>query len=312
MEREWYTVSLLAISIFLLLTAGFLVLYLRRELLSYSQKLSDCLDDMIVGKENIIFEEEKDTLIGKLQAKLQQFNIIKKEKEETAVKERQALERTLSDVSHQIKTPMANIRMYQNLLQEEPLSKETRRQFLNAQERQLDKLEFLLEAMIKMSRLEAGILKMHPSKTVVHSLIEQAVCDAALKGEQKDISISVLCSEELTAWLDPKWTGEALFNLLDNAVKYTPEHGRIQISAIATDFYIRIQVTDSGLGILEEEYTEIFKRFYRGAQVASEEGVGIGLYLAREIISRQSGYLEVSSRPGEGSTFSINLPIEPC
>ena len=175
---------------------------------------------------------------------------------------------------------------------------------------QVDKLEFLIQSMIKMSRLEAGIVKVRPKEEAIYPMLEQAVCDAAIKAEQKGISIQVWCPQEIDAFFDFKWTLEAVYNILENAVKYTREKGHIEIRASVTDFFVRIQIQDSGKGIPEEHLTEIFKRFYREPEVHLEEGVGIGLYLAREIITKQKGFIEVRSNVGEGSVFSIHLPLQ--
>ena len=119
------------------------------------------------------------------------------------------------------------------------------------------------------------------------------------------------CSGELYAWFDEKWTGEALFNLLDNAVKYNHRGGHIWIDARATDYFVRIRVRDDGRGIREEDLNDIFKRFYRAKESADTEGVGIGLYLAREILRKQKGYIKAAPNKGKGSTFSVFLPIDP-
>ena len=128
--------------------------------------------------------------------------------------------------------------------------------------------------------------------------------------EKKEIAVSVDCPEYLTLSHDSKWTAEALFNLLDNAVKYTPEGGSISVSVVAWELYVEIKVTDTGKGISESNQAAIFRRFYREEEVHDQQGVGIGLYLAREIVTRQGGYIKVISEPGQGSAFSIMLPVE--
>lgn len=287
-----------------------ILFYARYCLVTYTRKLSDCLDGMIAG-EAVAFEEEEESLIGRIQVKLRQLYEIMKRRAEESRKERQSLEKTISDISHQVKTPIASIRMYQNILMRPGIDEKDRLEFLQNAEGQLDKLEFLIQAMIKMSRLETGIVNVCPKTESVYQLIEAAVCDAALKAEAKEIALSVDCDEQLMAYFDKKWTVEALFNILDNAVKYTEQGGEIKISASATDFFVRIQVRDNGRGIEASHITEVFKRFYREPSAAEVEGVGIGLYLSREIITREKGFVDVQSKPGVGSVFSLNLPIEP-
>lgn len=305
------TIILFTAAGLLFLAAVGIIAYTRHSLIMYTKKLSDCLDSMIAGDEAIAFEEEEDSLVGKVQVKMRKLYEILQSRTEDSQRNQKNLEKTISDLSHQVKTPIASIRMYQNILMRQGINEEDRMEFLRNAEKQVDKLEFLIQAMIKMSRLETGIVNVSPKLESVYQLVEAAVCDVALKAEAKNIGISVDCKEALLAYFDKKWTTEALFNIIDNAVKYTKEGGEIRISASATDFFIRIQVRDNGRGIEESHITEIFKRFYREPSAAEVEGVGIGLYLAREIITKEKGFIEVRSKIGIGSLFSLNLPIEP-
>ncbi len=305
------TIILFTAAGLLFLAAVGIIAYTRHSLIMYTKKLSDCLNSMIAGDEEIAFEEEEDSLVGKVQAKMRKLYEILQSRTEDSQRNQKNLEKTISDLSHQVKTPIASIRMYQNILMRQGINEEDRMEFLRNAEKQVDKLEFLIQAMIKMSRLETGIVNVSPKSESVYQLVEAAVCDVALKAEAKNIGISVDCKETLLAYFDKKWTTEALFNIIDNAVKYTKEGGEIRISASATDFFIRIQVRDNGRGIEESHITEIFKRFYREPSAAEVEGVGIGLYLAREIITKEKGFIEVRSKIGIGSLFSLNLPIEP-
>lgn len=305
------TIILFTAAGLLFLAAVGIIAYTRHSLIMYTKKLSDCLDSMIAGDEEIAFEEEEDSLVGKVQVKMRKLYEILQSRTEDSQRNQKNLEKTISDLSHQVKTPIASIRMYQNILMRQGINEEDRMEFLRNAEKQVDKLEFLIQAMIKMSRLETGIVNVSPKLESVYQLVEAAVCDVALKAEAKNIGISVDCKETLLAYFDKKWTTEALFNIIDNAVKYTKEGGEIRISASATDFFIRIQVRDNGRGIEELHITEIFKRFYREPSAAEVEGVGIGLYLAREIITKEKGFIEVRSKIGIGSLFSLNLPIEP-
>ena len=148
---------------------------------------------------------------------------------------------------------------------------------------------------------------MTPKRHGIQQLLEDAASQTAPKAEAKDIALTVEPAD-LTARFDPKWTTEALYNLVDNAVKYTPSGGAVTLRARAYELFCRIDVTDTGPGIPEAEQARIFQRFYRSPSASEEEGVGIGLYLARQIAAGQGGYLKVSSRPGAGSTFSLFLP----
>ena len=224
-------------------------------------------------------------------------------------RQRESIQRLLSDISHQTKTPLANLRLYSSLLMEEELTPRQREQ-AQVIFQQSEKLSFLIETLVKLSRLETDVLAVTPKSQPLSPLLERAVSQAKAAAEQKGIALQLHLQQqaEMKALYDLRWTAEALGNLLDNAVKYTPPGGCIQVSATQYELFCRIDVHDNGIGVAEEEQAQIFGRFYRGRQVREQEGLGIGLYLAREIVQKQGGYLKLSSRPGQGSTFSLYLP----
>ena len=224
-------------------------------------------------------------------------------------RQRESIQRMLSDISHQTKTPLANLKLYSSLLMEEELTPRQREQ-AQVIFQQSEKLSFLIETLVKLSRLETDVLAVTPKLQPLAPLLERAVSQAKAAAEQKGIALQLHLQQqaEMKALYDLRWTAEALGNLLDNAVKYTPPGGCIQVSATQYELFCRIDVRDNGIGIAEEEQAQIFGRFYRGRQVREQEGLGIGLYLAREIAQKQGGYLKLSSRPGQGSTFSLYLP----
>lgn len=224
-------------------------------------------------------------------------------------RQRESIQRMLSDISHQTKTPLANLKLYSSLLMEEELTPRQREQ-AQVIFQQSEKLSFLIETLVKLSRLETDVLAVTPKLQPLAPLLERAASQAKAAAEQKGIALQLHLQQqaEMKALYDLRWTAEALGNLLDNAVKYTPPGGCIQVSATQYELFCRIDVRDNGIGIAEEEQAQIFGRFYRGRQVREQEGLGIGLYLAREIVQKQGGYLKLSSRPGQGSTFSLYLP----
>ena len=224
-------------------------------------------------------------------------------------RQRESIQRLLSDISHQTKTPLANLRLYSSLLMEEELTPRQREQ-AQVILQQSEKLSFLIETLVKLSRLETDVLAVTPKSQPLSPLLERAASQAKAAAERKGIALQLHLQQqaEMKALYDLRWTAEALGNLLDNAVKYTPPDGCIQVSATQYELFCRIDVRDNGIGIAEEEQAQIFGRFYRGRQVREQEGLGIGLYLAREIAQKQGGYLKLSSRPGQGSTFSLYLP----
>ena len=171
---------------------------------------------------------------------------------------------------------------------------------------QVKKLRFLIDSLVKLSRLENGIISLSPQPTALQPLLESVVEQYTAKASEKGLSLQMQDTDAFAVF-DFKWTAEALANIVDNAIKYT-EHGTITISAVSYEMFARIDISDTGSGIPESEQAKIFARFYRSNSVQKQEGVGIGLYLARQIISGEGGYIKVASVPGKGSTFSIFLP----
>lgn len=300
---------LFAASLLLFILCACIAASVRISLVRYTESLMDSLDAMLAGKSGIDFAVGQETLVGKIQMKMCQLQECIEQKSQESLRQKQLLESMISDISHQVKTPVASLRMYHSFLERDGLTEEKRAEFLRAAQRQADKLEFLMAGMIRMSRLEAGIIKVQPNKNSIYELLAQAVCDAALKAEEKGIDIRIDCPQGLEAYFDPKWTAEAVFNLVDNGIKYTQAGGKLEISAGKTDFFVRICIHDNGKGIAQEHIPQIFQRFYREPELADTEGLGLGLYLAREIVMKQNGFLEVHSEIGAGTQICVNLPV---
>ena len=277
----------------------------------FGNKIVDRLDKMLDEAMNGEFKESSydETKLSRLESKWKQFlgnSFVLKENLE---RERDSVKSLVSDISHQTKTPMTNIKMYSQLLEEnlESGNSEQNKQLIQEILRQTDRLEFLIQALTKLSRLESNVVEVKPVKQSIRVLVEAVVNSMTEKAKRKQIEIQVLSELSGEACYDLKWTKEALENLLDNAVKYSPVGSVVTISVTAYELYVAICVKDQGIGISEEDIPKIFGRFYRSDPVQQEEGVGLGLYLAREIVSKQEGYLKVKSKPGEGSEFQMFL-----
>ena len=217
----------------------------------------------------------------------------------------EASSQNIAQEKDKIKTPIANLLLYSELLMEETLPASAKAN-VEALYKQSEKLRFLIDSLVKLSRLENGIISLSPQPAALQPLLESVVEQYAAKASEKGLSLR-LQDTDAFAVFDFKWTAEALANIVDNAIKYT-EHGTITISAVSYEMFARIDISDTGSGIPESEQAKIFARFYRSNSVQKQEGVGIGLYLARQIISGEGGYIKVASVPGKGSTFSIFLP----
>lgn len=287
----------------------YIILYYRRKISAFSEELSRTLDDMI-DENNPDFDITGDTVDGKINVRLKRLYEILNSKTEQYKRDKEKIQELVSDISHQVKTPAANLKMYMQILSRQDIDEEKRRGFLELSLSQTEKLEFLMHALIKMSRLETGIISFKKEKLSVAEIIGESLVQIISAAENKNISVQVNCPDSIYAFCDKKWTAEAVFNILDNAVKYTPENGCISVSAETNEFYTRIKIRDNGTGIPESEQAKIFGRFYRSEAVKGTEGLGIGLFLSRNIISEQGGFIMVKSEPPDGAEFIVSMPIE--
>lgn len=230
----------------------------------------------------------------------------------------------VSDISHQTKTPLANILLYSQLLEEQKLD-ETSESLVAEIVKQSEKLDFLIQSLVKTSRLETGTFQFEPKKQELSQMLKEITKQAKQKAEKKNMQIRIQelnkdageylnesentkNNQEIRAVYDKKWTSEALYNILDNAVKYGNKNSVIEILVRAYEMFVCITISNEGTGISEEEIPCIFQRFYRGKYAGEEEGVGIGLYLSRQIVEEQGGYIKVASQRNGKTGFSVYLP----
>ena len=296
--------GLLALAVLALLAAAGIALWTHLRSRRMLDTLDRMLDDAIRGDfQESLYDESR---LSALETRMAHYLSSNTVSARNLAAEKDAIKTLIGDISHQTKTPIANLLLYAQLLEEQDLPPESRA-YVSALEGQAERLRSLIDALVKTPRLESGVLAMTPKRHGLQQLLEDAAAQAAPRAEAKGITLTVEPTD-LSARFDPKWTTEALYNLVDNAVKYTPTGGSVTLRAVGYELFCRIDVTDTGPGIPEAEQAKIFQRFYRSPAVSGEEGVGIGLYLARQIAAGQGGYLKVTSRPGEGSTFSLFLP----
>ena len=285
-----------------------LVQFFGMRLSVFTSDLCLTLDHMINGNKEPEQVSDSETLFARVTHRLLRLYGIMQENRRKVDEERRELQMLVSDISHQVNTPVSNLKMVTDTLLTRSVTDAERTDFLQGIRSQTDKLDFLFQALIKTSRLETGVIRLEKKNGLLFDTLTQAMSGIVYGAEKKAIFVSVDCSEDLSLYHDSRWTAEALFNLLDNAIKYTPAGGKISVSAEQWEMYIKLDIADTGKGILESNQASIFRRFYREEEVHDEPGVGIGLYLAREIITRQGGYIKVSSEIGKGSTFSVFLP----
>lgn len=271
-------------------------------------KLDNILDSFQTNGLNTAgYEEYYETRESRIVSQLRRILSSAHFKESQAVEEKNQVMELISDLSHQLKTPLANIVMNMELLQNDALTPEKRNEFLEHTRSQADKMSWLMKNLLKASRLENGMIQFTAENTGIKETLAKALGAVYAQAVGKNIELSVEEFQDFQLYHNPKWTAEAISNLLENAIKYSPENSSIHITLSRLDIYTRITISDEGVGIPESEYNSIFKRFYRGKNVEQQEGSGLGLHLAQLISQCEKGYITVSSKVGQGSSFSLFL-----
>ena len=275
----------------------------RRKTKAILKRLNRMLDSAIDGS----FSEHSfdESLVSSVENRMNQYLTASVVSARNLSSEKEKIKELLADISHQTKTPVSNMLLYAQLLEEKNLPGESG-DCVVALKDQAEKLNFLIASLVKLSRLETGVLTMRPARNTLEPMLKEAAGQFMPLAARKGLRFEVEATAA-SAVFDPKWTTEALCNLVDNAVKYTSQ-GAITLSVKVYDLFCRIDVADTGIGISEGEQARVFSRFYRSPSVSDKEGVGIGLYLTRQILAGQGGYVKVASSLGKGSVFSMFLP----
>ena len=270
------------------------------------ESLTLLIESLVNAQAEAPFPEDEDTLLSRLQNQLLKLREILKAHLTLLEREKGQIQSFISDAAHQIKTPLAAARAYAELLKDPDLTPEMRSRHLNTLEDSLDRLTLLTEGLVKISRLESGLIQLRPQPVLPGDLILHALKPVAPRVQEKRLHCSYDPCPAVPVRADPVWTVEAIVNILDNAVKYTPSGGSLSIRSAELPSYLRLDFFSSSPPIPPEERSRIFQRFYRGSQTGPAEGVGIGLYLVREIAVRQEGMIRLTPGP-DGNTFSLFL-----
>lgn len=269
--------------------------------------LSKLMDNLTELQEKQIFPENEDTVVSKLQNKVIKLVNILKKKNNEALCEHENIKSLVSDISHQLKTPIANLIMYSRFLKDDSISDDKRREYIDIICLSINRLNFLSESMIKISRLESGIISLNMQNQSLNETVLKALKDVYAKAKAGNIEIIYNEETNISLIHDRNWTSEAIFNLLDNAVKYSDSGSTVSLSVKSFGMFAAIEVTDQNNPIPADEQNKIFSRFYRGRN-SRGEGIGVGLYLARKITVMQGGYISLKCNE-HGNTFSIVMYI---
>lgn len=290
----------------LLLGAGF---FLQKRELAYEEA-----ERIVTGYAEERFTEHlpmgETGAVYRLYNKVEQLALSLQAKSETERRAREFLRDMISDISHQLKTPLASLRMSYELVTGEHISEGERREFLAQGEKEIQKLEELLEELVNLSRLETHMIAIKPVDASLKETIAEAVSQVYMKARNKEIAVCVEFEGDLTVSHDVRWTAEAFANVLENAVKYSGAHTTVTVRVIPLAKNVLIAVEDEGMGIAKEETAKIYQRFYRGTRAKElvKDGAGVGLYLTRMILERQGGTILAKRRAERGTVFQMTLP----
>ncbi|MGL5415049.1 MAG: sensor histidine kinase [Clostridium sp.] len=277
----------------------------KKDVSLFTEKISFIIEK-IINNEEVSFEVNKETILSKLEFKLKRLYDSLKVKEKNTLKDKENLQSLVGDISHQVKTPLSNINLYTETLLNRDIEKEKRDIFLGYIVEEEKKLDFLMDSLIKSSRLESGVIKVKKEKVNLKSILEETISMAKREANLKNIDF-YLDIKEVFVLGDSKWLKEALLNIIENGVKYSKENSKLEIEVLKGEIFSYVNIKDYGIGINKENINNVFKRFFREEEVYEIKGVGIGLYLARYIVEEFGGFIKVESEKGKGSIFSVYL-----
>lgn len=270
------------------------------ELVTYLMKVQD-------GLKLPELAECREGQMGILQSEIYKLVIQLKEQAGAADRQKMYLADMLSDISHQIKTPLAAITIMTDLLQQPGLKEDKRLEFVEKMQRQVNKISWLIRSLLTLSQLEADVIQFKKESTKIAALINSVCQSLELLAEIKGVElIQESLDDGISAVCDYAWTSEALSNIIKNCLEHTPRGGTVRICAQQNNFGTTVTIRDTGCGIAKEDLAHIFERFYKGRKDA-KDSAGIGLAMAKQVILRQNGTIHAESEEGKGSTFIVRL-----
>lgn len=260
------------------------------------------------GDFSSLLPQQDNGTVYQLFARINAMATALKAKQETETEAREFLKGTVSDISHQLKTPLAALSMYQEIIQNEPGNTETVKTFSQKSTAALGRIEHLIKTLLKLTRLDAGGIEFHKSEYMIGEVVSQSVEELSDRAKNENKELQISGNQKDIIRCDMEWTREAVGNIVKNALDHTKAGGMIQISWDETPLMFRISVSDNGDGIDEEDIHHIFKRFYRSKKSLDTQGIGLGLPLAKSIVEGQGGTISVQSKSRAGTTFVLSFP----
>lgn len=296
----------ITVSLVVILCAG-TIIFCRRYIQETYSAVDAVLDDALMHHTKFSAGSDRDDRLAKLTHKARKLTQVNAISSSRTKKEKEAIQSFLSDLSHQMKTPLSGVAMYTDLILAGNLSAGEQQEFLTRIHSGVEKLQWMMDSLMKMSRLEVGAIELVPVPASIKQTISDSIGTVLASAAQKNITIQTAAFTDVHLLHDSKWTAEAMSNILENAIKYSKLGSEIHITLETLPIYTKISFVDHGTGIGKEEWNSIFKRFYRGKNAEDTKGAGLGLYLTAVILEKQGGYILVDSIPGQYTSFSMFL-----
>lgn len=295
-----------ALIILIAISSYLIIIYCyKRNVKRSTKEINEYVELILMDKELIEFKDYDTDLLDTLKNDIYKMTIKLRNLSEYSMKEKKYLETTLSDISHQLKTPLTSLFVFNDILNNDELDNKKRKEIVQKSSEQLDRIKWLITSLLKMSQLDSGSVKLLENQIDLKEIITKAIAPFEISLELKNIKVDIDIPNRIKLLCDENWTIEALSNIIKNAYEHTDKNGVIKISAEDNPIYTRLYISDNGQGIKKEDLQHIFKRFYHGN--ANKESIGIGLNMTKMIINKQKGDIEVKSKLNEGTTFIITF-----
>ncbi|BBF45037.1 sensor protein resE [Lachnospiraceae bacterium KM106-2] len=297
-------------SIYIVLLGGVVMIgihiwYTRRRY-QEMKKLTEYISSFQYGKESLDLLDNREGELSILKNQLYKMCLTLLHQKELLKRDKIFLANAISDISHQLKTPLTSITVMADLLEQQELSEEKRKEFTRNILNSLDRMRWLIQSLLKIAKLDAGSVTFREDSVNIKRLLEKACNSFLVQMDVNDQTLTIEGDENLSLICDQAWTLEAISNIVKNCIEHTKVGGSITISYSDNHLYTLIEIADTGVGIQQEDLPHIFERFYRGKN-ASTDSVGIGLALSKSIIVEQKGAIEVESTPEVGSKFRLKF-----
>lgn len=302
LEKKLITINMSFSFIIIIFYTIFLIKY-NQNTKKEALLMQKYMDNILIDNYNIDINTYDDNVLSSLKDDIYKMTIKLKNMADNSNKEKKYLATTLSDISHQLKTPLTSLFVFNEILKQDNLDSKTRKEILEKSEKQLERIKWLITSLLKMSQLDSGSIILQKDKVNLQKLINESCEPFLISLDLKNVKLQINIDKKAFIICDKNWTIEAISNIVKNALEHVKENGTITIQSITNPIYLKLEIIDDGEGIKAEEINHIFERFYHGNK--NKDSIGIGLNMSKMIIEKQKGYIEVESKLNKGTKFSI-------